>query len=111
MTFKEFQALDIRKLSTRAARVFVESDQALYDYVSECKTIEDVNAVLESLAEEPETIRDIMTKYHVTMAELSRRFDIPYRTIQGWAADEGKATARECPKYIIGMIDEILSRD
>lgn len=56
------------------------------------------------------TIKDILNKYHLSMVQLSKRFGIPYRTIQGWT-DEKTANARKCPAYIVKMIDEILEHD
>ena len=42
----------------------------------------------------------------LTQSELSRRFEIPLRTVQGWALGE-----RACPPYIIKMMSEILTSD
>ena len=52
------------------------------------------------------TIKEILVKYNMTKASLSRRFGIPYRTIDNWTS-EG-ANARKCPDYVIKMIVEIL---
>lgn len=51
------------------------------------------------------TIQMIKEKYNMTLKQISDRFDIPYRTVQNW-----NAGVRECPKYIIKMMDEILSK-
>lgn len=56
------------------------------------------------------TIKDVMKKHGVSMTQLSKRFGIPYRTIQGWTAETEKA-ARSCPDYIVRMVDEILTAD
>ena len=45
-------------------------------------------------------------KYGLTIKYISDRFNIPYRTVQNWAGGQ-----RECPSYIIGMMDEILSQN
>lgn len=49
------------------------------------------------------SIRDILDKYGITMAELSRRYRIPYRTIQDWAAG-----VRKAPEYVLELIDKCL---
>ena len=49
------------------------------------------------------TIREILNKSGMTQVALSKRFDIPLRTVQNWATDQ-----RECPVYIRKMIIEIL---
>jgi hypothetical protein len=52
------------------------------------------------------TIPDILTASHLTMIQLSKRFGIPYKTVQNWCTD-GKEH-RECPAYVRLMIMEIL---
>lgn len=54
-------------------------------------------------------VNDLIKKYGVTKAELSRRFQIPYKTIQNWTASTKEH--RECPGYIVGMMDEILKQE
>lgn len=56
------------------------------------------------------TIKDILKKHNLTMVQLSKRFGIPYRTIQGWT-DEKTTSGRKCPAYIVNMIEEILEHD
>lgn len=51
-------------------------------------------------------MQDLMKKYNMTIKQISVRFDIPYRTVQNWAGEK-----RECPKYIIKMMDEILQKN
>lgn len=50
-------------------------------------------------------IKDIKNKYRMSLKEISERFGIPYRTVQNW-----NAGVRECPEYVIRMMDEILSK-
>ena len=45
------------------------------------------------------------TKNNLTIKGISDRFEIPYRTVQNWANGQ-----RECPVYIIKMMDEILRK-
>jgi DNA-binding transcriptional regulator YiaG len=49
------------------------------------------------------TIREILNTTGMTQVALSKRFDIPLRTVQNWATGQ-----RECPVYIRKMIIEIL---
>lgn len=51
------------------------------------------------------TIKGIMSQYGYNIKRLSDRFEIPYRTVQNWASGQ-----RECPEYIVKMMDEILSK-
>lgn len=55
------------------------------------------------------TITELLDKYSMSKADLSRRFHIPYRTIQNWTANG--PNRRECPEYITGMMDEILKKE
>lgn len=51
-------------------------------------------------------IKMVMAQYGYNQKRLSERFSIPYRTIQNWVGGQ-----RECPDYIIGMMDEILAKE
>lgn len=48
----------------------------------------------------------IKIKYSMNVKQISDRFDIPYRTVQNWNSHQ-----RECPQYIIKMMDEMLSKE
>lgn len=50
-------------------------------------------------------IAQICERYGLNLTELSKRFGIPYRTVQDWHA--GRRTP---PDYVISMIIEILDR-
>lgn len=54
------------------------------------------------------SIEWIMEKHGVTQTQLSKRFGIPYKTIQNWKA-LGKER-RQCPEYVLRMMDELLSK-
>lgn len=49
------------------------------------------------------TITEILTATGLTQTELSKRFDIPLRTVQNWV--EGLRTP---PAYVVNMMAEIL---
>ena len=55
------------------------------------------------------TIEKLMRDHNITQTQLSKRFGIPYRTIQNWKA-LGK-NRRECPDYVLRMMNEILSNE
>lgn len=55
------------------------------------------------------TITELLDKHHISKADLARRFHIPYRTVQNWTASG--SNKRECPPYIVSMMDELLERD
>lgn len=52
------------------------------------------------------TLREICVAYGYTQTELSRRFDIPLRTVQGWHNE-----TRKPPEYVLRMISEILEKE
>jgi hypothetical protein len=53
------------------------------------------------------SVSEILTVARLTMTQLSKRFHIPYRTVQNWCAD-GKEH-RECPAYVRLMMQELLN--
>ena len=55
------------------------------------------------------TLTEIMEKHGVRLIDLSRRFGIPYRSLQNWASS-GNAH-KLCPPYVLHMMDELLERD
>lgn len=52
------------------------------------------------------TIKDICTEYKITQTELSKRFEIPLRTIQDWHGGR-----RVPPYYVVKMMIEILNKE
>ena len=54
----------------------------------------------------PTTIKEICEMFKISQTQLSRRFGIPLRTVQGWYAGE-----RKPPAYIVNMIAEILQKE
>lgn len=51
-------------------------------------------------------IKDIMSKYQINKTKLSKRFGIPYKTIDNWTSEGNNH--RDCPEYVMNMIVEIL---
>lgn len=49
------------------------------------------------------TVKELCQKYDITQTELSRRFGIPLRTVQGWYGE-----TRTPPQYIVDMLEELL---
>ncbi|MBQ9975847.1 MAG: helix-turn-helix domain-containing protein [Clostridia bacterium] len=52
------------------------------------------------------TIKEICEEYGLKQIELSRRFNIPIRTVQDWCRG-----IRIPPDYVVSMIDELLQYD
>jgi len=52
------------------------------------------------------TIKEVCDKYNLRQTDLSRRFDIPLRTVQQWHSGE-----RKPPDYVVAMIVEILNQE
>ena len=51
------------------------------------------------------TIKELCSEYGLSQIELSRRFDIPYRTVQDWYSG-----TRKPPEYVVKMIEELLKK-
>ena len=49
------------------------------------------------------TVSEILTKYNLSLAELSRRSEIPLRTLENW-----KAGTRKAPEYVLKLLDKCL---
>ena len=54
------------------------------------------------------SIRGIASAAKVSQTYISRRFCVPLRTVQGWAAPVGSDSHRDCPMYITLMMAECL---
>ena len=50
------------------------------------------------------TIKDLCDRFGLTQAELSRRFDIPHRSVQDWCSGR-----RNPPSYLIKILGDALS--
>lgn len=55
------------------------------------------------MTENAATIKHICEAYGISQTELSRRFDIPLRTVQDW-----HAARRTPPPYVVNMIVKLL---
>lgn len=51
-------------------------------------------------------MKNVMNKYGYNIKMISERFNIPYRTVQNWTSGQ-----RECPKYIVEMVETILANE
>jgi hypothetical protein len=52
------------------------------------------------------TIKQLCEEYGIGQMELSRMYDIPWRTVQDWYAGR-----RNPPPYVVRMLDELLRAD
>ena len=52
------------------------------------------------------TIKEICEKYGYSQTALSKRFGIPYRTVQDWYGER-----RTPPDYVVNMIIELLENE
>ena len=52
---------------------------------------------------EVKTIKELCEKYNLKQIELSRRFEIPIRTVQDWYRE-----VRTPPEYVVKMIEKLL---
>lgn len=51
------------------------------------------------------TVKELCEKHRITQTELSKRFNIPHRSVQNWYLG-----VRTPPDYLVPMMDELLSR-
>ena len=58
------------------------------------------------MTENTRTIKEICDAYGITQTELSRKYDIPLRTVQDWHA--GRRTP---PAYVVNMIEKLLAKE
>lgn len=86
------------KARSAGLKPFVDEDLKLY-----MKRIE--------IVEHKITILDVMSRYGMNRTAIAKRFGIPYQTVQKWCFPKDNPNHRECPEYIIKMIDEILSKE
>lgn len=73
------------------------------DFLNEQLQNEDFKKEYDTLEFEVKTIKEICDKYNLKQIELSRRFEIPVRTVQDWYRE-----IRTPPKYVIKMIEKLL---
>lgn len=52
------------------------------------------------------TIRELCETYGISQTELSRKYNIPLRTVQDWYAER-----RTPPAYVVNMMQELLRRE
>ncbi len=43
--------------------------------------------------------RQLLNELHTTQADISRRYEIPLRTVQNWATGVNR-----CPPYVLSML-------
>ena len=55
------------------------------------------------MTENAKTIKSICASHGISKTELSRRFDIPLRTVQDWFGEK-----RNPPRYVVNMISALL---
>lgn len=55
--------------------------------------------------DKPTTIRELCEAYGISQTELSRKYDIPLRTVQDWYHER-----RTPPSYVVNMLLELLLR-
>lgn len=55
------------------------------------------------MSENEKTIKNICESYGLSQTELSRRFEIPLRTVQDWHRG-----LRTPPAYVVTMIEKLL---
>ena len=56
------------------------------------------------MSETTRTIKEICDAYGISQTELSRKYDIPLRTVQDWHA--GRRTP---PAYVVNMIERLMA--
>ena len=55
---------------------------------------------------EANMIKDVNKESGLTMAELNRRYKIPYRSLQNWSLG-----LREPPEYVSDLLERVINED
>lgn len=73
------------------------------DFLNEQLQNEEFKKEYNALKHEVKTIKELCEKYNLKQIELSRRFEIPIRTVQDWYRE-----VRTPPEYVVRMIEKLL---
>lgn len=57
------------------------------------------------------TIKEIRNRSGLSQAAFGDKYSIPKRTIENWEADEGKKEHRNCPDYVLKLLDRVVRED
>lgn len=101
---KQGRNIPVKKLEIIADALDTTTDYLLGETDVKTKITEKMKGVI--CVNTPTTIKEICETYNISQTQLSRRFGIPLRTVQGWCAGE-----RKPPAYIVNMIAEILRKE
>lgn len=73
------------------------------DFLNEQLQNEEFKKEYDAVELEAKTIKELCEKYNLKQIELSRRFEIPIRTVQDWYRE-----VRTPPEYVVKMIEKLL---
>ena len=57
------------------------------------------------------TIKQIRTLTGLSQAKFGKKYGIPLNTIKNWECDPGKPNHRECPVYVLKLLERIVKED
>lgn len=57
------------------------------------------------------TIREIRRLSGLTQREFAIKYDIPVQTIKGWESSVGSSSHRDCPVYVLELLERAIRED
>ena len=57
------------------------------------------------------TIKQIRALTGLSQAKFGKKYDIPLNTIKNWECEDGKANHRDCPEYVLYLLERAVMED
>lgn len=57
------------------------------------------------------TIKEIRTLSGLSQQKLADKYGIPYRSIQNWEAPNDSPSHRDCPEYLLKLLERAVRED
>ena len=57
------------------------------------------------------TIKEIRAITGLSQAKFATRYGIPKRTVESWEAAPDKSSYRECPPYVVALLERAVRED
>ena len=57
------------------------------------------------------TVKDIRKISGLTQLQFSEKYCIPLQTLKQWESSEGSSSHRQCPPYVLLLLEETVTRE
>lgn len=57
------------------------------------------------------TIKEIRQILGLTQEEFAKKYEIPVSTIKGWESSATSSRYRECPPYVLKLLERVINED